>query len=702
MATSLSSTISTEDRTRFFRLILVIIEELTQILRDLLHNEIPPTLIFKEVDHLAKTLRKDQIAVISDANTRGYQDFDITLLYTLLRNVCQNITPPSQNWGVSTMPSPSEVTVGDDIERIRLIRNNLFGHISKAAISKTEFKKHWSILSGICTRIQTILNKDYVKRLQTVEECSIDPETEEKYLQLIKRQVEEEKSTKEILQKIQSLLTEVLTSKETVEIEPKDPEKVHNVNIFIHGWILTLNEMVAAINENKSESEIHTICEAILVFIRDNGMGPENVLLQNLLQKFQEKIHWYANLKVCKEIQIPILAKCCEFYSTLVKEYKISALNCSEGSILLLVTFSSRKGHDLYKTDLENGRIGEQILELLLFPPFLDSFGLEADDIKISLNGSLLTRHKDSASSPPERPGIGNQAFTPEEEDSPIKTPGAMSVPLAKMLIDEPLVLKVIQINRNESYKLLSVSCLSDSELWTCGNDNILRLYNLQGEHLKSVQTKSGNDPEAIAVTRSGDLVYADYLDSSINLVSGTKIQTLITLREWKPIGLCITLSGDLLVSMINFENTTVVRRYFASTQKQGIYQDDQGEPFYTSIGYIQYLSENRNLDVCMVNQAAGEIVVVDAAGKLRFRYNGNPSATQKSFHPRGITTDSHTNILTSDSYHECIHIIDKDGCFLRYIQNCGIQVPWGLCVDSRDYLFVAEKNTGKVKKLKY
>ena len=199
-------------------------------------------------------------------------------------------------------------------------------------------------------------------------------------------------------------------------------------------------------------------------------------------------------------------------------------------------------------------------------------------------------------------------------------------------------------------------------------------------------------------MTQSGNLMYADYLENSINLVSGAQIQTLITLREWKPIGLCITFSGDLLVSMINFENTTVVRRYFASTQEQGVYENDQS--FYTSEGYIQYLSENRNLDVCMVNQAAGEIVVVDEAGILRFRYNGHPA--QDSFHPRGITTDSRTNILTSDCYNECIHIIDRDGSFLRYIQNCGIQVPWGLCVDSRDNLFVAERNTGKVKKLKY
>ena len=77
--------------------------------------------------------------VIKNANSRDYKDFDITLLYTLLRNVCQSITPPSQNWGVSNMPSQNEITVRDDIERIRLIRNKVYGHISEVAIPEIEF-----------------------------------------------------------------------------------------------------------------------------------------------------------------------------------------------------------------------------------------------------------------------------------------------------------------------------------------------------------------------------------------------------------------------------------------------------------------------------------------------------------------------------------------------------------------------------------
>ena len=174
----------------------------------MLQNEVSPVQIHKVVQrNYLQKLRPEQIAIISDAKTRGYQDFDISLLYTLLRNVCQNITPPSQNWGVFNMPSPNEVTVGDDIERIRLLRNNVFEHISEAAIPETEFQQYWSIISEICARMQTLLHKDYVKRLQDAEGCSMDSDTEKKYLELIRTMAEEKKTTRDILQNIQSTLT---------------------------------------------------------------------------------------------------------------------------------------------------------------------------------------------------------------------------------------------------------------------------------------------------------------------------------------------------------------------------------------------------------------------------------------------------------------------------------------------------------------
>ena len=144
----------------------------------------------------------------------------------------------------------------------------------------------------------------------------------------------------------------------------------------------------------------------------------------------------------------------------------------------------------------------------------------------------------------------------------------------------------------------------------------------------------------------------------------------------------------------------TKVVRYSGSTEKQSIQWDDQGKSLYSSDRY-KYLSENRNLDICVADWDARAVVVVNAAGKLRFRYTGPPSTLEELFDPVGITTDSQGNILTTDSPNHCIHIIDQDGLFLHFIQNCELEYPWGLCVDSRDNLFVSGP-ADKVFKLQY
>nr|XP_022304526.1 tripartite motif-containing protein 2-like [Crassostrea virginica] len=286
-----------------------------------------------------------------------------------------------------------------------------------------------------------------------------------------------------------------------------------------------------------------------------------------------------------------------------------------------------------------------------------------------------------------------------EEQGYTVPSPGAESSPPARPLLDVPCL--ITDIPTKEYGELYHVSCLSDEEIWTRGDNKSMNLYNLKGELLKSVQNKSGKVPADIAVTRSGGLVYTDYNDSSINLVS-TQIQKLIKLQGWRPWGLCSMASGDLLVIMTSDDRKqTKVVRYSGSTEKQTIQWDNQGKPLYSS-SINKYLSENRNLDICVADCDARAVVVVSMAGKLRFRYTGPPSTSQESFSPLGITTDSQGNILTSDPYNHRIHIIDQDGRFLRFIHNCGLQAPQGLCMDSQDNLFVAEKTPGKVKKIIY
>ena len=199
-----------------------------------------------------------------------------------------------------------------------------------------------------------------------------------------------------------------------------------------------------------------------------------------------------------------------------------------------------------------------------------------------------------------------------------------------------------------------------------------------------------------IAVTKNTNLVYTDHKDKSIVLARNSESETLITLRDWKPCGVCSSPSGDLLVTMQNCKETKVLR-YSGFEEKQFIHWDDEGQPLFSSASYI---CENRNLDICVADHIARAVIVTSAAGSFRFRYSGHSSSIDRAFTPRGITTDSQKRIITADSYNELIHITDTEGNFLIYIDNCDLKCPLDLCVDSKDNIIVAEFKTGLMKKI--
>nr|XP_034315554.1 uncharacterized protein LOC117685341 [Crassostrea gigas] len=270
-----------------------------------------------------------------------------------------------------------------------------------------------------------------------------------------------------------------------------------------------------------------------------------------------------------------------------------------------------------------------------------------------------------------------------------------------KELLDKPELVATIQTGHEY---LLNVTCVHEDKIWTSALTKKIKCFNINGSLHQTIRTRSGKRPRDLAIDSLGNLLYADDTSNTVNKVKNGQTEELIRLQGWAPSKLCVTSTGDLLVTMgSDGRAQSKVVRYSGSTEKQTIQFDYEGKPLYSGNNSMKYITENRNHDICVADCVAGAVVVVNQDGKLRWRYSGHPSVTKnKPFKPYGITTDSQSRILTADYNNHCIHILDQNEQFLRYIDNCNLKNPCGLCVDNNDNLFVCEHCEGNIKKIKY
>nr|XP_019924600.2 uncharacterized protein LOC105332552 [Crassostrea gigas] len=273
-------------------------------------------------------------------------------------------------------------------------------------------------------------------------------------------------------------------------------------------------------------------------------------------------------------------------------------------------------------------------------------------------------------------------------------------VSLIKQLVEPELVATI----KTGNIFLINVACLNEDKIWTSGITEEIKCFNINGSLHQTNTTRSGKLPRDLAVDSDGNLLYTDDTLNTVNKIKKGQTCELIRLQGWVSGKLCVTSTGDLLVTMYSNDQTqSKVVCYSGSLEKRTIQFDDEGKPLYSGNSRMKWITENRNHDICVADFEAGAVVVVNQDGKLRWRYTGHPSVTTKNpFKPNGITADSQSRILTADNDNNCIHILDQNGQFLRYIDNCDLKNPYGLCVDNNDNLFVCELHNGNVKKIVY
>lgn len=141
----------------FLRLCRVIKEPCTDILRFVFSHYIKPSNLRTELDNnkikIEKHFEVPQRELIYPATgnrTLAVKDFDISILYILLRNICK-IPRHKNGWGRD--PQAGDNSIAACIERIRLQRNSMIAH-STCMVEDTKFQDSWRQLRYCIVEIE--------------------------------------------------------------------------------------------------------------------------------------------------------------------------------------------------------------------------------------------------------------------------------------------------------------------------------------------------------------------------------------------------------------------------------------------------------------------------------------------------------------------------------------------------------------------
>ena len=150
--------------------------------------------------------------------------FDITLLFLLLTNIC-GLSPPLSGW--HKPPPSSNTSLEANLARIKLYRNELYGHVTSTGVQTAAFNAKWQELSAVL--VAAGLNPAEVAKLKSAP-CGED------YISAV---IEWVKSDGEINAQLREVLE---TQKEARQMQLEDHRTIQDTNKAVKEVLKTQQE----------------------------------------------------------------------------------------------------------------------------------------------------------------------------------------------------------------------------------------------------------------------------------------------------------------------------------------------------------------------------------------------------------------------------------------------------------------------------
>ncbi|XP_063418398.1 uncharacterized protein LOC134701193 isoform X1 [Mytilus trossulus] len=164
---------------------LAIIDTFPNICRDIIRSIISPRKLYQMcIEHLPSFSTDQKTCLHKIHLSNAYDSLDISLIYKLLRQFSL-VPPPTKGWG--NIPDKVDIKLSDDIERIRLCRNQL-AHRCSTNITKVEFDNYFDQFRDIGHRIDLNFFKktNYEYNINGHKTCRMDTQMETKYINTLK------------------------------------------------------------------------------------------------------------------------------------------------------------------------------------------------------------------------------------------------------------------------------------------------------------------------------------------------------------------------------------------------------------------------------------------------------------------------------------------------------------------------------------
>ena len=186
-------------------------------------------------------------------------NFDITLLFRLLRTIC-NLTPPATGWDL--LPAITDHSLAADLARVKYYRNSVYGHVNQRMeiTDDFEFLLLWQEIGGALVRIAGQISPAKKREWQeAIDKFLNDPLTTEdernvqELLEWYRNDLEVKISIEELKSAIDEAMNDIKTSLKVFSGEFGEKTRQTNQVIEeVQGLKTSLEELRPLINCSQS------------------------------------------------------------------------------------------------------------------------------------------------------------------------------------------------------------------------------------------------------------------------------------------------------------------------------------------------------------------------------------------------------------------------------------------------------------------